>query len=68
MSSTSDSTDVTTVDLGFSNDSNDLHFDRYDGDLNDDRMRHGHGTYIYQDGSVYEGEWYLDQRQGQGNM
>ena len=32
-----------------------------------DRPRHGHGKQVWEDGSVYEGEWRDDQMHGTGD-
>ena len=29
-------------------------------------MKHGHGKYIWNDGSMYEGEWYENKINGRG--
>jgi hypothetical protein len=31
-------------------------------------LRHGHGVYIFDDGSRYEGNWYLHKMSGQGRL
>jgi hypothetical protein len=31
-------------------------------------MRHGRGIFYDQDGSIYDGEWYEDQRSGKGKI
>ena len=39
----------------------------YEGDYKDN-VRHGVGTYTWDDGSIYEGEWKDDERTGFGNL
>ncbi|CDW74718.1 phosphatidylinositol-4-phosphate 5- [Stylonychia lemnae] len=46
---------------------NQLHYfdgTKYVGEV----MRHGSGMYYDQDGSIYDGEWYEDQKSGRGKM
>jgi len=46
---------------------NQLHYfdgTKYVGEV----MRHGRGIYYDQDGSIYDGEWYEDQRSGKGKI
>ena len=38
----------------------------YDGETNDDGLRHGTGTCTWKDGSTYEGQWHEDVREGLG--
>jgi len=40
----------------------------YDGEVDKDGEKHGFGSFIYNDGSVYDGEWLHGKRNGQGEL
>ena len=40
----------------------------YDGEVNTRNKPHGHGTFIYSSGSVYEGEWKWGKKEGKGTF
>ena len=40
----------------------------YTGEYNPQGQKHGHGTFNYPSGSVYEGSWIEDLKEGQGKF
>jgi hypothetical protein len=42
--------------------------DKYFGDLNSAKQRHGKGVYYFADGRIYDGEWRNDKRHGWGTL
>ncbi|NME69083.1 hypothetical protein [Flammeovirga aprica] len=42
--------------------------DNYVGQFNGDGKRHGHGTYTWEDGTVYQGKWRNDLMEGSGKL
>ncbi len=40
--------------------------DRYEGEFNNEGLRHGYGTYYWADGSKFVGNWKNGKKQGNG--
>jgi len=38
----------------------------YEGKRNWQKQRHGQGTYYYDNGDIYEGDWVNDEKHGEG--